>query len=201
MQAFTQLVYFDLPIPVWHLVLYVSCISFLMIQRRFKLAIVTCYVLVLFWLHYIFRDNLVFIMNGDNVARTTYYLFGFALVLLSIYALFFLEDEAAEFELEKRKKEIAGLRTKAKEAKKKAADLKAQLKKDQINESASRSELGADLADKIDELEQRLKEGGGLLDKRDAQIAELQAKADEAETNASSRLYLEAASSVWPFSN
>ena len=185
MQAFTQLVYFDLPIPVWHIVLYVGCISFLMIQRRFKLAIVTSYVLVLFWLHYIFRANLIFIMNGDNVARTIYYLFGFALVLLSIYAFFFLEDEAAEFELEKRKKEIAGLRTKAKEAKKKAADLKAQLKKDQINESASRSELDADLAAKIDELEQRLREGGGPLEKRDAQIAELQAKADEAETNAS----------------
>ena len=46
MQAFTQLVYFDLPIPVWHIVIYVGCISFLMMQRRFKLAIVTSYVLV-----------------------------------------------------------------------------------------------------------------------------------------------------------
>ena len=192
MQAFTQLVYFDLPIPVWHIVLYVGCISFLMIQRRFKFAIVTCYVLVLFWLHYIFRANLIFIMNGDNVARTIYYLFGFALVLLSIYALFFLEDEAAEFELEKRKKEIAGLRTKAKEAKTKASDLKAQLKKDQITESATTKKLEAELNAKIDELEYRLTVSEGVLEKRDADIAELQATADEAkETTSALKAQLE----------
>jgi chromosome segregation ATPase len=185
MQAFTQLVYFDLPIPVWHIVVYVGCISFLMIQRRFKLAIVTSYVLVLCWLHYIFRANLIFIMNGDNVARTIYYLFGFALVLLSIYALFFLEDEAAEFELEKRKKEIAGLRTKAKEAKTKASDLKTQLKKDQITESAARKKLEAELNAKIDELEYRLKEGEGALEKRHAEIADLQTKADDFEATTS----------------
>jgi chromosome segregation ATPase len=185
MQAFTQLVYFDLPIPVWHIVLYVGCISFLMIQRRFKLAIVTSYVLVLFWLHYIFRDNLVTIMNGNNAARAIYYLFGFALVLLSIYALFFLEDEAAEFELEKRKKEIAGLKTKAKEARTKVSDLKAQLKNDQTTESAATKKLEAELKAKIDELEYRLKEGEGVLEKRDAEIAELQANADEAKQTTS----------------
>ena len=185
MQAFTQLIYFDLPIPVWHIVLYVGCISFLMIQRRFKLAIVTSYVLVLCWLHYIFRANLIFIMNGDNVARTIYYLFGFALVLLSIYALFFLEDEAAEFELEKHKKEIAGLRTKAKEAKTKASDLKTQLKKDQTNDSAATKKLEAELNAKIDELEYRLKEGEDVLEKRNAEIAELQTKSDEFEETTS----------------
>jgi chromosome segregation ATPase len=124
-------------------------------------------------------------MNGDNAARAIYYLFGFALVLLSIYALFFLEDEAAEFELEKRKKEIAGLKTKAKEARTKVSDLKAQLKNDQTTESVTTKKLEAELNAKIDELEYRLKEGEGVLEKRDAEIAELQANADEAKATTS----------------
>ena len=123
MQALRQLVSFDLAIPVWHIVLYVACVSFLMIERRLKFAIVASYVVALYWLHYAFHADLVTSMNGDNLARTVYYVFGFTFVSLGIYAIFFLGDEEAEFQLEKNKKELAGLRSKAKEARKRANEL------------------------------------------------------------------------------
>jgi chromosome segregation ATPase len=184
MQSLTQLVYFDLPIPVWHIVAYVGCMSFLMIQRRFKLAIVVTFALVLFWFHYAFRANLVTLIDGNNVARAVYYAFGFALVLLSIYAFFLLEDEEAEFELEKRRKEIAGLRAKAREAKKKVSELKTQLKMDQPRGPASRDDIEEEIADKVNALERKLKESESVVEHRDAEIAELQARIQEAEENA-----------------
>ena len=49
----------------------------------------------------------------------------------------------------------------------------------------SRNNLEEDLNAKIGELEQRPRDDEGLLEKRDTQIAELQAKTDEAEVNAS----------------
>jgi CAP-Gly domain-containing linker protein 1 len=185
MQPLTQLVYFDLPIPVWHIVSYVAVMSLLMSQRKFKLAIVTSYALVLFWFHYAFRAELVALINGDNVARTVYYALAFALVLLSIYALFLLEDEEAEFELEKRRKEIAGLRAKAKEAKKKVTELKAQLKKDQSHDSASRDQLEEEFKAEIQSLEGKLRESESRIEQRETQIAELQSKILETEENAS----------------
>ena len=87
--------------------------------------------------------------------------------------------------LEKRDVEIAALQAKTDEVKETASALKAQLEKEHTQESASRNKLAEDFNAKIAGLERQLKEGGNLLEKRDAEIVELTTKTHEAEKNAS----------------
>jgi chromosome segregation ATPase len=184
MQPLNELVNFDLPIPAWHIFAYVGLMTFLMMQRRFKLALVTSFAVVLFWFHYAFRNELIALIDGNTIARTVYYAFGFALVLLSIYAFFMLEDEQSEFDLEKRKKESVGLRGKLKESKNKIAELKAQLKQELAKGTGAQSALEDELNARIESVELQLKDSAACLEQRDTEIAELQTKCRQAEETA-----------------
>ncbi|MGH9856719.1 MAG: hypothetical protein ACRD4B_02630, partial [Acidobacteriota bacterium] len=184
MQALQQLFYSDLPVPVWQIILYAGAISYFMIQRWFKLSFVTSFVLVLYWLHYAFRADLVSIISEDQLARALYYILGFALILMCIFALSFLEVDADSL-LEKREKEITFLKAHARNAEKAAAGLKAQLEKDQSQDSSPKKKLGKKLNAKIDKLENELRETERLLKTRDAEISDLQDTVAEAQKSAS----------------
>jgi chromosome segregation ATPase len=184
MQALQQLVYSDLPIPVWQIVLYVGFISYFMIQRWFKLSFVTSFVLVLYWLHYAFRADLVSITNEDQLARAIYYVLAFALILLIIFALSFLEVDADSL-LAKREREITFLRAKAKNAEKTASVLQDQLEKGESQDSNAKKKLEKKFNVKIEKLEKRLQEAESLLETRDAEISDLQTNAVAAQKNAS----------------
>ena len=75
MQALQQLFSSNLPIPLWQVVLYIGLISYLMVQRWFKLSFLTSFILVLYWLHYEFRADLVAVTSEDHLARAIYYVF------------------------------------------------------------------------------------------------------------------------------
>jgi chromosome segregation ATPase len=184
MQALQQLLYSDLPIPVWQILLYAGAISYFMIQRWFKLSFVTSFILVLYWLHYSFRADLVSITSDDQLARAIYYILGFALILLCIFALSFLEVDADAL-LNKREKEITFLKAQAKNAEKTAEALKAQLGKNQNQDSNPKKKLEKKLNAKIDKLEHRLQEAESLLETRDAEISDLRSTVAEVRESAS----------------
>ena len=86
--------------------------------------------------------------------------------------------------LEKRDAEIAELQAKTQKAEENASTLKARLEKDQTQESAAKNKLEEEFKTTIAKLEHRLKEGESLVKKRDADIAELRAKAPVADKKA-----------------
>jgi hypothetical protein len=117
MRGLQQLFSSDLPIPMWQIVFYAGLVSYFMFQRWFKVSFLASFILVLYWLHYAFRTDLVEITSEAHLARAIYYVLGFALILLSIFALTFLEVDADSL-LDKREKEIALLKAQAKTAEK-----------------------------------------------------------------------------------
>jgi chromosome segregation ATPase len=184
MHGLQELFYSDLPIPVWQIVFYVGLISYFMVQRWFKLSFLTSFILALYWLHYAFRADLVSITSEAHVARAIYYVLGFALILLSIFALTFLEVDTDSL-LEKREKEITFLKAQAKTAEKSASALQAQLEKDQSRDSNTKRKLEKKLNAKIEKVEHGLQAAESLLETRNTEISALQAEAAEAQKNAS----------------
>ncbi len=75
--------------------------------------------------------------------------------------------------LGKRDTEIAELTARTHDAEKNGADLKTKLEDDQSKESAAKKKLEEEFKAAIAQLELRLKEGENLLQKRDAEIAQL----------------------------
>jgi chromosome segregation ATPase len=97
-----------------------------------------------------------------------------------------LED--SEGLLEKRNMEIADLKLKAEEAAKKAHALEDQVEEIQqgsrTEESTIKKKLEKKLTAKIDQLENRLEDSEGLLEKRNKEIMDLKLRAKETEKNA-----------------
>ncbi len=184
MRGLQQLFSSDLAIPLWQIVLYVGLVSYFMVQRWFKLSFLTSFILVLYWLHFAFRADLVALTTEAHLARAIYYVLGFALILLSIFALTFLEVDADSL-LAKREKEIAFLKAQAKNAEKTAAGLQAQLEKDQNQDGTGKKKREKKLSANIEKLEHGLEEAEHLLETRDAEIAALKTDSAEAQKNAS----------------
>ena len=184
MQALQQLFSSNLPIPLWQVVLYIGLISYCMVQRWFKLSFLTSFILVLYWLHYEYRADLVAVTSEDHLARAIYYVFAFVLVLLGIFALSFLEGDADSL-LEKRDHEISYLKALAKNAEKTAADLQAQLERDQSQDPNAKTKREKKRSGKIDKLEHALQDAVHAAETRNAEIADLKEKVSEAQKNAS----------------
>jgi chromosome segregation ATPase len=184
MHGLQQLFSSDIPIPLWQIIFYVALVSYFMFQRWFKLSFLASFILVLYWLHYAFRADLVAITSEAHLARAIYYVLGFVLMLLSIFALTFLEVDADSL-LAKREKEITLLKAQAKNAEKTATVLQAELDKNQHQEAEVKKKPEKKLNAKIEKLEKRLGEAERLLETRDSEIAELQTNAAEAQKHAS----------------
>jgi chromosome segregation ATPase len=186
MQAFQPLFYFNLPIPVWQIVLYVGLMSFFLMVHKVRLSLITSYLFILFWLYYSFRGDLVSVAKQDFVVKNVYDLFGFVLVGLGVFACFFLErgNEVLLENLKKRNGEIADLKSKLKKAEKRTRSLEMEVEETQSGLHSQASGLKRVLDAKIDELEDRLEDREALLEKRDGEIAAHKLKAEEAEKRA-----------------
>jgi hypothetical protein len=186
MQAFQPLFYFNLPIPVWQIVLYVGLMSFFLIAHKVRLSLITSYLFILFWLYYSFRGDLVSVTKQDFVVKNAYDVFGFVLVGLGVFAFFFLErgNEVILENLKKRNGEIADLKSKLKKAEKRTRSLEMEVEETQSGLHAQASGLKRVLDAKIEELEVRLEDREALLEKRDGEIAAYKLKAEEAEKRA-----------------
>jgi chromosome segregation ATPase len=182
MHGLQQLLSSDLPIPLWQIVFYVGFVSYFMIQRWFKLSFLTSFIVVLYWLHYAFRTDLVAITNEAHLARAIYYVLGFALILVSIFALTFLEVDADSL-LEKREKEIALLKAQAKNAEKTASALQEQIEKDE-GQDTNAKKREKKLTAEIEKLQKHIENAEGFLETRDTEIAKLKSDVSEAQKNA-----------------
>jgi chromosome segregation ATPase len=86
--------------------------------------------------------------------------------------------------LEKRTGEITAFKQKVEEAEKNARALKAKIEESQRDLHTEASVLKKRLDGKIDDLEERLKEKEGVIEKRSREIADLKLKSEEAEKRA-----------------
>ncbi len=186
MQAFQPLFHFNLPIPVWQIVLYVGLMSFFLIARKVRISLITSYLFILFWLYYSFRGDLVSVAKQDFVVKNVYDLFGFVLVGLGVFAFFFLErgNEVLLENSKKRNGDIADLKLKLKKAEKRTRSLEMDVEETQSGLASQASGLKRVLDAKIDELEDRLEDREALLERRDGEIAAYKLKAEEAEKRA-----------------
>jgi len=76
---------FEWGIPVWHVALYVICISICMLSHSHRLGIVVSYGFVFYWGYIL--NAATFAETGNPAFQTAYTIFGFVIVLFAIFAL------------------------------------------------------------------------------------------------------------------
>ena len=80
-----NLLLFELTIPTWHLVLFLSIIGGLMLMNKLKFCLLVTYLFVFFWVFYLYRSDLIAIVAGDRILLAAYHLFGFIIAVLILY--------------------------------------------------------------------------------------------------------------------
>ncbi len=80
-----NLLLFELTIPTWHLVLFLSIIGGLMLMNKLKFCLLVTYLFVFFWVFYLYRADLITIAAGDRILLAAYHLFGFIIAVLILY--------------------------------------------------------------------------------------------------------------------
>ena len=89
-----NLLLFELTIPTWHLVLFLSIIGCLMLMNKMKLCLLVTYLFIFFWVFYLHRADLVALAGGDRVLLASYHLFGFIIAVLILYPFISTEKSA-----------------------------------------------------------------------------------------------------------
>lgn len=95
MESLRGLVFSQLDIPAWQILLYIGLNSFFMLSRRTRSCLVTTYLFALYWTFYLFRAYWLSNAQGDFLILAAYVLFAFAVMGLLLYAFFF--DERHHF--------------------------------------------------------------------------------------------------------
>jgi len=89
-----NLLLFELTIPTWHFVLFLSIIGCLMLMNKLKFCLLATYLFVFFWVFYLYRADLIAIVAGDRILLAAYHLFGFIIAVLILYP-FILPEQSA----------------------------------------------------------------------------------------------------------
>jgi len=89
-----NLLLFELTIPTWHLVLFLSIVGSLMLMNKLKFCLLATYLFVFFWVFYLYRADLIAIAAGDRVLLAAYHLFGFIIAVLILYPFISPEQSA-----------------------------------------------------------------------------------------------------------
>ena len=93
-EALLTLIFSELSIPTWQIVLCIGLVGFFMLMRKTKFCLLTSYLFTLYWIFYLFRPYLVTSAGGNFIALAAYVLFGLGLAGLALYASFsFTERE------------------------------------------------------------------------------------------------------------
>jgi len=85
---------FQLTIPTWQIVLFLSLISTFMLIHRVKYCLLTTYLFVFYWIFYLYRADLIAIADGDRIVLAAYHLFGFIIAVLVLYPFISPEQSA-----------------------------------------------------------------------------------------------------------
>ncbi len=89
-----NLLLFELTIPTWHLVLFLSIVGSLMLMNKLKLCLLATYLFVFFWVFYLYRADLIAMAAGDRILLAAYHLFGFIIAVLILYPFISPEQSA-----------------------------------------------------------------------------------------------------------
>jgi len=89
-----NLLFFELTIPTWHLVLFLSIVGFLMLMNKLKFCLLATYLFVFFWVFYLYRADLIALVAGDRILLAAYHLFGFIIAVLILYPFISPEQSA-----------------------------------------------------------------------------------------------------------
>jgi len=188
-----NLLLYELTIPTWHLVLFLSIVGILMLMNKLKFCLLATYLFVFFWVFYLYRADLIAIAAGDRILLAAYHLFGFIIAVLILYPFISPEQSAParmsvgpemsnlrkallkridEMELVIKEGESKAMtEVRQSEEEKFGAEAKAALLKTQLEEKAdvlqrkeaALKELEENLNGKIQSLEDEVKQKDGLL--------------------------------------
>jgi len=89
-----NLLLYELTIPTWHLVLFLSIVGILMLMNKLKFCLLATYLFVFFWVFYLYRADLIAIAAGDRILLAAYHLFGFIIAVLILYPFISPEQSA-----------------------------------------------------------------------------------------------------------
>ena len=89
-----NLLFFELTIPTWHLVLFLSIVGCLMLMNKLKFCLLATYLFVFFWVFYLYRADLIALAAGDRILLAAYHLFGFIIAVLILYPFISPEPSA-----------------------------------------------------------------------------------------------------------
>jgi len=89
-----NLLFFELTIPTWHFVLFLSIVGCLMLMNKLKFCLLVTYLFVFFWVFYLYRADLIAIVAGDRILLAAYHLFGFIIAVLILYPFISPEQSA-----------------------------------------------------------------------------------------------------------
>jgi len=89
-----NLLLFELTIPTWHLVLFLSIVGSLMLMNKLKFCLLATYLFVFFWVFYLYRADLIAMAAGDRILLAAYHLFGFIIAVLILYPFISPEQSA-----------------------------------------------------------------------------------------------------------
>ena len=89
-----NLLFFELTIPTWHLVLFLSIVGGLMLMNKLKFCLLATYLFVFFWVFYLYRADLIALAAGDRILLAAYHLFGFIIAVLILYPFISPEPSA-----------------------------------------------------------------------------------------------------------
>ena len=188
-----NLLLYELTIPTWHLVLFLSIVGILMLMNKLKFCLLATYLFVFFWVFYLYRADLIAIAAGDRILLAAYHLFGFIIAVLILYPFISPEQSAParmsvgpemsnlrkallkridKMELVIKEGESKAMtEVRQSEEEKFGAEAKAALLKTQLEEKAdvlqrkeaALKELEENLNGKIQSLEDEVKQKDGLL--------------------------------------
>jgi len=89
-----NLLLYELTIPTWHLVLFLTIVGILMLMNKLKFCLLATYLFVFFWVFYLYRADLIAIAAGDRILLAAYHLFGFIIAVLILYPFISPEQSA-----------------------------------------------------------------------------------------------------------
>lgn len=167
-----KILFYQLLIPTWQIVLCACLTAFLMLSKRFHLIAISIYLFVLFWMFHLYRNDLLSLVTGDSIAVALYSVFGLALGTLTLYAFFspgndeqgtpFFGPEMANLRRALLKR-IDNMESEIKEAESKA-----------MTEVRQSEELQLDAESKATLLQTQLEEKAEVLRKKEAALKELE---------------------------
>jgi len=89
-----KVLFFQVVIPAWQIILCVTLAASMMLAHRGKFAVICIYLFVLYWLFHLYRTDILALIDGNPIAVAFYSVFGLAIGGLTLYAFFVPDSQS-----------------------------------------------------------------------------------------------------------